>query len=152
MPPKYLHLVAAWALAVAGPTTLAAVCGHTPLWGPLGAAMLADRSGVPGTSGFSGFDDCGAALNAALAPTEPDLTSVSLYGGTRFITSDAAPGPFTFHGTAPAGSGRPVAAPAAPADTGLVAFPDAGLAPQALALLFAGFFGVGVGALRRKAA
>ena len=149
MPPKYLHLVAAWALAVAGPTTLAAVCVNTPLWGSLGAATLTDRAGA---AGFSGFDACGAALNAAFAPAEPDLTSVSLYGGTRFITSDAAPGVFTFHGTAPGGSGRPAATPVAPADTGLVAFPDAGLAPQGLALLFAGFFGVGVGALRRKAA
>ena len=139
MPLNLKQLVAAGVLALAGPAAMAVGCPDSPHWRHLGPPA------------FTGADDCNLATGTAPAPREFDLSvdGVSFYAGTRFVTSDAAPAPFSYRQGAMRRTDRGLApAPTSPL-AGLAEWADAPPMSDALALLLVGFLGLGLAVRRR---
>jgi len=171
---NYKGLAAACALVLAGPAMAGACATGTTNWGDMSAPGI-----VGFTNSFSGpgsFNDCytfsltssasafGGAieLDPLFNRLDIDVSSVFLFMGASLVGSDSSPEEFNF-GSLGAGDYRLQVAGNVYRDAGLIntkvgyvgglttvaaPVPE----PETYAMLLAGFFGVGVGVLRRKKA
>lgn len=136
--PQYLNpFVAAAVLALSGSATLAATCPDLSPWGNLGPPA------------FTVTDDCAMAIGLAPLPRDFEFSVVSIYAGTRFMTADAAPAPFGYRYDALRRTDRSLASPPPLSFDALGDWADAPTVPDALALLLAGFLGIGLAVRRR---
>jgi hypothetical protein len=162
---KMKAFAAACALVLAGPAM--ASCSKTTTWGDLGAG---DVEGFFSTYASAGsFTDC-YKFNLTEAATgfggfieiDPysklDVSSVSLFLGSSLVSADTTPADFKFASLGIgsytlAFSGTVKNVPGTAAYVGGFATVAAPVPePEAYAMMLAGFFGVGVGVLRRKKA
>jgi hypothetical protein len=160
----------ACAVALAGPA-IAGPCTSTKTWGDLGPPAFQPFGN---SVGIGSFNDCytfnlsasATAFGGVYAFDLPgntldiNISAVSLFAGANLLSSDSSPGYFKF-GDLGAGSYRLVVTGNVSSVPGFVQTKVGYIGtvttvaapvpePEAYALMLAGFFGVGVGVLRRK--
>jgi PEP-CTERM motif len=171
---KIKGFAAACALVLAGPAMAGACSTGTTNWGDLSGLGVGGLSNEFSSQGS--FNDCYTFSLSAAAFTfggmkefdplfnklDIDVTSVFLFMGSNLIASDSSPKAFNF-GALGAGDYRLQVSGNVTTDPGFVKtkvgysgalFTVAAPVPEpeTYAMLLAGFFGVGVGVLRRKKA